>query len=97
MSDARTSEMPEPTGERGLLGNVALGQAMERYHNDAKFHAVVYMAVEVVMGERESKILDSFRRSNLSVGIATEAAAVALHLAEHFDNSAPETDRPLSA
>lgn len=63
-----------------VLGNVVLGQAMDRYHNDAVFHAAVYTAVQVVMGERESQILGGFRRSDLSIGIATEAAAVALHM-----------------
>lgn len=63
----------------------ALGQARERYRNDAEFHYLVYNAVEVVMGERESKILGGFRRTSLSVEIATEAAAVALHLADHLD------------
>lgn len=63
-----------------ILGNVALGRAKQRYLTDAEFHERVDIAVEVVMGERESDIFGSFRRTDLSIAIATEAAAVALSL-----------------
>lgn len=63
-----------------ITGPVALGQAMDRYHNDAKFHARVYTAVQVVLGERESDMLARFKRDRLTTAITTEAAAVALSI-----------------
>lgn len=96
--------MSEASGETGQLhdgpfisGRVVLGQAMERYHTHAEFHAQVVTALNVVLAERDSNILGGdAHRSGLVTNVATEAVAVALHLASHYPMAASggsRTDR----